>query len=92
LRSELYFKEQSECLFRPQLIAKRQTDKLDGKRRLYNDAGEEQPSRFSDLYQQAKKRQEQRGAAVALRDENCTFQPDTSRTRQRNEELIRNAA
>lgn len=62
MRSELYHREQQQCAFHPYLIAKRRTEELLSERRTYEDAGEGdevgQMSRFSELYEDAKKRQD----------------------------------
>lgn len=57
-------------------------------RRLYNDAGEGANSRFSELYEEAKRRVEVQKEVKNMQDEHCTFRPDTSRTRERNNELL----
>lgn len=87
MRSEQYYKEQSECVFRPHLIAKK-TNRLAHERRMYDNAGAEDHSRFSELYEDAKKRKERQAKlAEAILDTHCTFKPDTSRTKQRNDQL-----
>lgn len=87
MRSEQYYKEQSECHFRPHLIAKK-TNRLANERRLYDHAGAEDHSRFSELYEDAKKRKERQAKlAEAILDNHCTFKPDTSRTKHKNEQL-----
>jgi trehalose-6-phosphatase len=46
-------------------------------------------SRFGGLYEDAKKRQERQAKlAEAILDNNCTFKPDTSATKNKNEVLI----
>lgn len=59
----------------------------------YDDAGGDeeliQQPRFSTLYEDAKKRQERQAKlAEAILDNHCTFKPDTSATKMRNEKLI----
>lgn len=80
LRSELQFREQAECVFRPTLIAKRRTEKLVSDRRQFNDAGDD-VSRFAELYEDAvKRRVTQERIAAAILD-NHSFRPDTSKTK-----------
>ena len=81
----MYHKELNECLFQPKLIAKKKPEP-------YNDAGGDEEinqPRFSTLYEDAKKRQERQAKlAEAMLDNQCTFKPDTSATKQKNERLV----
>lgn len=96
LRAELHDKERQECVFRPYLQAKKKTESLI-QRKPYNDAGVDDdegnpnmcPGRFGGLYDDAKKRQERQAKlAEAILDNNCTFKPDTSATKSKNDVLI----
>ena len=79
-------------------MAKKRTEALIQKQ-PYNDAGDDEfyegnpnmgpHARFDGLYEDAKKRQERQAKlAEAILDNNCTFKPDTSATKSKNEVLI----
>jgi hypothetical protein len=82
-------------------MAKRRTEALIQKK-PYNDAGDDEDQqyyegnpnmgphgRFGGLYEDAKKRLERHAKlAEAILDNNCTFKPDTSATKSKNEVLI----